>query len=254
MLTRSRICVRTSDNTRDCERCIVRHVSLCAHVDDSGIERLRAISAEERFLKGSTLLEQDVGCHKVYVVTDGFIKLFRFLVDGHRQVTGFLAPGDLLGSIKRQNNAHCTAEAITDVSACSFDRGRFEQMLRDYPDLCIKLFVVATDEIEAQHEQITLISGSRAEQRLAAFLLSVGQRWQIEDHGQPVIPLPIARADIADYLGLTVESVSRAFRRLTRLGYIDLPRPSRVLIRNAAALTHLSGLETLPHERVTIGL
>ena len=143
---------------------------------------------------------------------------------------------------------------MTDVSVCGFERGRLQNLLIAYPKLCFGLLITATDEIEAQHDQITLLARKRAGERLAAFLLAVGQRWHSTFEGNTAIPLPIARADIADYLGLTVESVSRTFQQFRSLGYIELPKPTLVVLTNLAALYALSGYEELPAARVTMGL
>lgn len=254
METDSPICAGDGRVNGDCGHCVARRISLCSHVDDEGIARLQVLARRRTVAKGRAIFEQEGALLEVFIITAGIIKLFRMLPDGQRQITGFLGPGDILGSIKIQGGAHCTAEAVTDVSVCGFDRDRLRELLIAYPSLCFGLLITATDEIEAQHDQITLLARKRAGERVAAFLLAVGQRWNSEFEGKTAIPLPIARVDIADYLGLTVESVSRTFQQFRAQGYIDLPRPSLVVLRNPAALYALSGYDELPVARVTMGL
>ncbi len=204
--------------------------------------------------KGEVLSEQASPATHVYVITKGTIKLYRLLEDGSRHVTGFLGPGDLLGSPKINSTMHCTAECLTECHLCAFRMDAFREMLRLYPDLCLVLLTTAFDEIEAQYEQSGLLARKQADQRLAAFLLTLAHRWR---HGAPLEPmlhLSMSRADMADYLGLTVESVSRAMHRLKDLGLVDLPKPTLAELLNLPGLYRLSGLEEMPVARMSIGV
>jgi CRP/FNR family transcriptional regulator len=109
-------------------------------------------------------------------------------------------------------------------------------------DLCFSLLITATDEIEAQQDHITLLGRRRVGERLAAFLLVSNHRWPLNGGTHPAVSLPMTRADIADHLGQTVESVSRAFKQLKTLGHIDLPKPNLVILKNVPALYGLAGV------------
>lgn len=204
--------------------------------------------------EGSLLFDEDQVLDRVYIVLEGMIKLYHLLPDGQRQITGFLGPGDILGGIKRHATAHCGAEAITEVKLCGFNRARFLQLLRSQPDLCLRLLIAATDEIEAQHNHATLLGRRRADERLAAFLLLLSHRWPSDDYVDEVVALPMSRADIADHLGQTIESVSRGLRKFKRLGYIHLPKPSLVVLKNIPALCELAGFEDTPTRDITLGI
>lgn len=238
----------------DCGNCVARQISICSNVDDKGLAELRAMSSHATFPEGKVIFDQDQRMDRVFIVVKGMIKLYHLLVDGQRQVTGFLGPGDVLGGIKRHAHSHCAAEAITEVELCGFERADLLRLLQEHPDLCLRLLVAATDEIEAQHFHAVLLGRKRASERLAAFLLLIGQRWKQRGHGLGVVQLPMSRADIADHLGQTVESVSRGLTQLRNLGYIDLPKPSMVILKNIPALCHLAGFEELPEQNVTLGI
>lgn len=212
------------------------------------------MSSAVEFAKGAFILEQDQPVERVFIVTDGMVKLYRLLADGQRQITGFLGPGDLLGGIKGHGPSGCAAQALTTVEACAFRRPDFLRLVHDYPDLCFSLLIMATDEIEAQHDHLTLLGRKRVEERLAAFLLIASDRWRADDGDGSIVSLPMRRADIADHLGQTAESLSRAFRKLRTLGYIDLPKPNRVILKNLPGLCHLAGFEEIPHRQVSLGL
>jgi CRP/FNR family transcriptional regulator len=229
-------------------------MSLCAQVEESDLDELRSMSSKALFLKESLLFEQETRIERVFFIIEGMVKLYRLLPDGQRQITGFLGPGDVLGGIKRQAGAHCTAEAITNVRVCAFHRADFLQFLQEHADLCFRLLITATDEIEAQQDHITLLGRRRVGERLAAFLLVSNHRWPLNGGINPAVSLPMTRADIADHLGQTVESVSRAFKQLKTLGYIDLPKPNLVILKNLPALYGLAGFEEMPSQHIALGL
>lgn len=247
-------CFETKGPEQNCSRCVAHRISVCSHVGEAGMARLRAMSSSAVFPKGAILFEQDQPLNKVFVLTAGTVKLYRLLPDGQRQITGFLGPGDLLGGIKGQSNTHCTAQAVTEITACAFNRNEFLGFLVEYPDLCFRLLIMATDEIEAQHNHATLLGRRRVDQRLAAFLLQTSQRWPTNANPDGVVLLPMSRADIADHLGQTIESLSRAFSQLREHGYIDMPKPSIAILKNLPALYDLAGFEEIPSQHVSLGL
>ena len=247
-------CIQRGAARTECANCIASRISFCSHIDRKGLAALRTESTSLRVPKGGILSEQNSPATHVYVIIQGTIKLYRLLEDGGRQVTGFLGPGDLLGSPKINGTTHCTAECLTECQLCAFRTESFQRMLRQYPELCLVLLTTAYDEVEAQYEQLGLLGRKHADQRLAAFLLTLAQRWQHDGPIETSLSLTMSRADIADYLGLTVESVSRAMHRLKDLGLVELPKPTVAHLLNLPALQKLSGLDEMPSARVSIGI
>jgi CRP/FNR family transcriptional regulator len=221
----------------DCKACKAGRMSLCSKIDDKGLARLQEISHSRLFLRDTILSVQDQVMDELMILLDGMVKLYQDLEDGRRQVIGFLGPGDLLGSIKRTAGTHCTAEAITDVTACTFERAAFLDLVQAFPDLAFQLLITATDEIEAKH-----------------FLLTLQSRWQGSGGPRSEVPIPMSRADIADFLGLTVETVSRTLSRFKSQGLIDLPEPHLAVLRNLPALHELMGFAELPERGAAFGL
>lgn len=239
---------------RDCGDCVIRTYSLCAGLDEATMAAISGLASQTGYRKDSIVFEQNQRFERILVITEGFIRLSRLLSNGKRQITGFIGPGDILGGLRQRSICHCTAEAINDVSVCAFKRSELLQVLHDYPELCLQLLLTATDEIEAQYEQITLLGRKTADQRVAAFLLIMQQRWKRDDLPTTSVPLPMARVDIADYLGLTVESVSRALHEIKGKDYIRLPKPSLVELKNLPGLYQMAELEEIPAPRVSMGL
>ena len=236
-----------------CQECMQRHISLCTQLKEGVPAELRSLATMGTFPAHVTIFEQESELDRVYVIIDGMVKLYRDLIDGNRQITGFLGPGDILGGIKRSQGAHCTAETITEVAICVFPRKEFERLMQLHPSLCFMLLFAATDEIEAQNEHLILLGRKRASERLATFLLMMDDRWEHHASGG-VVHLPMSRSDIADYLGLTIETVSRVFAKFREESLIYLPEPHVVHLKNLAALYDLSGMEEQPVPRTAFGL
>lgn len=216
------------------------------------------MAAHRRFQAGSLIYEQDTRIHQLHIITRGLVKLYHLMANGERQIIGFLGPGDLLGGIKRKDNAFCSAMAVTEVEACSFDRPRFTEFVHAHPDLCVTLLVVASDEIEALYEHSILLARKKATERVAAFLMAFAARWpsvdEEADSEAMIMRMAIPRSDIADYLGLTNETISRVLARLKQEGLIEFRGPKTIVLKNIPALTYLAGIEEHPRPRMALGL
>jgi CRP/FNR family transcriptional regulator len=156
--------------------------------------------------------EADPADH-VYSVTAGVVKIYKLLPDGRRQITGFLFPGDFLGLTHNESYAYC-AEALVETKLCRFSRRRLEELMSEIPHLEARLLGMASHELAAAQNQMILLGRKSARERVVSFLLAMSER--AARGGQPANPVTLAmtRGDIADYLGLTLETVSRILSRL----------------------------------------
>ncbi len=247
------LCV-TKNARPDCRHCVVRHISLCSHINSIERAQFQALSKRYRFDRSQIIFEQDDDIKKVFVITRGMVKLYRSARNGKQQVTGFLGTGDLLGSIKRSAGAHCTAETITDLEVCAFEKEPFADFIRIHPSLCFALLVTAMDEIEAQYDHAILLGRKLVPERLAAFLLLLSQRWKMDDEDPNLVHTLMPRKDIADHLGVTSETISRTFSRLSTDGLIKILDSKLVLLKNVPRLQQLAGFEEMPSHRMAIGL
>lgn len=207
-----------------------------------GALTLNALFADqpiEKFCAGACLFwERDPARH-VFEVVEGVFRLVKVLEDGRRVITGFIYPGELLGL--SMNNRHpYTAEAITGAKVRRFIRGRFDGEMDRSPSLRPALFAHLSDEMAATQDQITLLARRNAEERVASFLLSIVRRFGLEHEQQPEIYLPMSRADMADYLGLTIETVSRIVSRFARQGLIALNERRFIVIRRPGKLAAIA--------------
>jgi CRP/FNR family transcriptional regulator len=220
-----------------CEACAVRMEAVCRVVGADKLPRLAALAACRPVDAGAALFEQGDPAQNVYTVTEGLLKLYKLLSDGRRQVVGFLGPGDFLGLTGGPAHAF-TAEAVTPVTTCSFRRSQFQQLMDEFPSLEREILSRASTDLAAAQEQMLLLGRKTARERVATFFLGMAQRTPAE--GGP-IDLPMGRTDIADYLGLTIETVSRTITSLRKEGLIDLPSTNELVIRRPAELQRVAG-------------
>lgn len=163
----------------------------------------------------------------VYEVMEGVVLLSKLTVDGRRQVTGFIYPGQIFGfSINEQNGY--TAESITKARICRYPRSRLNRSMTLYPALGRRFLDWASGELVAAQNQMLLLGRKTAVERVASFFLSLSER--NDEHGEDPTRLfvPMTRCDIADYLGLTMETVSRTIGRLKKSGVIQLSKQNYI--------------------------
>ncbi|WP_168879178.1 helix-turn-helix domain-containing protein [Rhizobium sp. P28RR-XV] len=183
--------------------------------------------------------ERDPAKH-VFSLVEGHLRICRLLSDGRRVITGFLRSGDAVG-VSFKNRYLYSAEAIDEVAFRRVTKRSFEEELVASPQLRPLVFSRVCDEVAAAQDQMVLLSCKSAEERLASFLLH--QLRSDEAHGglRGVVMLPMTRLDIADYLGLTIETVSRTVTKLSSKGIISVYGRHGIKILNRTGLAYQAG-------------
>ncbi|MDE2578390.1 MAG: helix-turn-helix domain-containing protein [Hyphomicrobiales bacterium] len=199
----------------DCLHCKVRPFSPCAALDDREVLELSVLARASCYAPRQAMMTQDEHADSVLNVTEGAVRLYRLLPDGRRQVVGFAIPGDFLGLSMTDRNVYC-ADALTAVTACKFNRESFSAFLDTQPAFLRKLYDMVGHELRLAQEQMVIIGRRTAEERVVCFLVGLRRRWAKFNGGSVTVPLPMTRQDIADFLGLTIETVSRAISKLAR--------------------------------------
>lgn len=227
--------VPPKDSNR-CGQCSVRHRAICAAVDHNHDDRLEAMVSHRHFQPGQMIFDEGEHADYVYNVSAGDVRLFKLLPDGRRQITGFLRAGDFLGLVSNDDYAY-GAEAINAVELCCMPLNSLERLLRDLPPMRDRLLTMSRDELAAAQEQMLLLGRKTARERLLSFLLARSGTARGEERtGAVEVDLPMSRTDIADYLGLTIETVSRTFTALRKDGLIELPKPQTVKLVDLEAI------------------
>jgi CRP/FNR family nitrogen fixation transcriptional regulator len=171
----------------------------------------------------------------VYKVVSGVVRTCKLLADGRRQISSFFLPGDIFG-LEATVEHRFTAEAVSDVSLIFVKRSALTALAARDGEVANELWSAATAELRAAHEHVLLLGRKSAQERVAAFLLEMAER----TNGGEAVDLPMSRLDMADYLGLTIETVSRTITQLENAAAISLPTTRRIRLRDRAALSRLN--------------
>lgn len=190
-----------------------------------------AITSLQKRLPGETLFAEGDEASSIYEIVSGMFRLVKLLPDGRRQITGFLPAGHLLGLAPEGVHVY-TAESITEVTVCRYGRAAFERLIEEMPGFAKRLFAQTSHELRANQDQMVLLGRKTATEKVASFLLIFAGQQRGDEAGE--IDMPMTRRDIADYLGLTIETVSRTFTKLRQDGLIELPSPARIKLRDRA--------------------
>lgn len=212
-----------------CGACPVRVLTVCAALEPEELRRLADIAQSIRVEANQTLFSEGDAADTLYNVTSGTVKLYKLLPDGRRQITGFLVPGDFLGLAVNDHYAY-SAETVTGCTLCRFPRRKVEALLDEFPKMQRRLFSMASNELAVAQDQMLLLGRKTAREKICSFLLMLSQRAAQRGHRENPVHVPMSRADIADYLGLTTETVSRTFTQLKTAGVISLQEGNKVLI------------------------
>lgn len=181
----------------------------------------------------------------LYEVVTGVFRATKVFPDGRRQVVAFAYPGDVIG-FGHGDRYRFDCDALTPAKVQATPQSEMLRAMRTRPELGEKLLAMAAGEIASMHDLSVLLCRKSAMERIAGFLLSLATRTGKRDNDQR-IALPMCRADIADHLGLTIETVSRSLTKLKLRGIIDLPSRGCFIIRDLARLTDLAESECTEH-------
>ncbi len=198
-----------------CTACSVRSFSLCAALDQSELRGIERLSHHIHLAAKETLFLQDELVSSVYNLNEGVARLYKLLPDGRRQIVGFALPGDFLGLTPHERYSF-SADAIGPAIVCRFSKSAFLSFVESKPRILRRMNEFTSRELSLAQDQMLLLGRRSAEEKVAAFV--VGWRDRVEQHGMfsKTLPLPMSRQDIADFLGLTIETVSRTFTKLER--------------------------------------
>jgi CRP/FNR family transcriptional regulator, anaerobic regulatory protein len=202
-----------------------------------GLEGLVGIGITIQASPGQTIvLEGDPGSHFFRVLT-GAVRLYKGTADGRRQLIDFLVAGDCFGLFGSQYTY--SVEAITHTKLIKTARATLAAAVREQPALADRLIELAAAELARAHEQMLLLGRKNAQEKVASLLLELARRTDA-DEARPTFRLPITRQEMADHLGLTIETVSRTMTRLKEEGFIALPTPHDVVLLHPAGLAALA--------------
>ncbi len=211
-----------------CQTCGLRELCLPAGLEGAELAQLDGIISRKRPLKrGDHLYRAGDALRSLFAVRTGFLKSSVLHEDGREQVAGFHMMGELLGMDAIGSGKHeCDAMALEDCEICEIPFGLLEQLSREIPALQQHFHRVMSREIARDYGVMLLLGSMRAEERLAAFLLNLSQRFAARGYSATRFNLRMTREEIGSYLGLKLETISRAFSRFQDDGMLEVQHKS----------------------------
>jgi len=221
-----------------CSECKIRAHSFCRCLEENQLKKFSGISTNKEFHDKQNIFLQQDDALNLYNITEGNVKIYKLIDDGRIQIIGFLYPGDFFGSYKN-GKYNYSADAIGNIKACVFEQKKLDEYLGNNINLAKELLHQTSHELTLAEDKISVLGKFDATERLSKFILNLSeQRKRIGWQNNP-ISLPMTRQDIADYLGLTIETVSREISKLKSSNIIRIISSKQIFINDVNKLSAL---------------
>ncbi len=231
----------------DCGDCPIRHKAVCSRCGPPELAILENMKSYKTYEAGQTIVWAGDQTQFVGSVVTGVAALTQTMEDGRRQMVGLLLPSDFVGRPGREL-APFDVVAATEVTLCRFRKAPFEKLLAETPSVASRLLEMTLDELDAAREWMLLLGRKTAREKIASLLAIIAGRDSslrlASASGRVQFELPLSREAMADYLGLTLETVSRQVSALKRENIIELQGKRRITIPDFAVLMNETGDDT----------
>lgn len=228
-----------------CLGCRARGGTVCHAWPDAELARLYAAAMPETVPSGEWIVRPEASTADTFVLREGFVHVSRFAQDGKRQILAFLFPGDFFG-FTAEERYRSGALAVGEVTICRFQRNALKAAMTNLPVAALSVQRQMARVIDSANELVFTLGRKTALEKVASFVWYLGYRQRKLGEPAESVRVPMSRTDIADFLGLTSESVSRAFTTLKRSGVIRLPDPLTVEVPDLARLRDVGGVAAEP--------
>lgn len=233
---------RSTAKALPCLTCPAKAANICNPLDYDRQKDLFELGHPRKWEQRQFLFRAGALAGPIFKITSGMVAVSKALADGRRQIIALHFPGDVCGYSEIDGHYAYDGEAIGAVTACSFDRSRFKAFVKRYPDVADAMTRVLEEKLERARQHLTVVGQLTSTERLASFLLMLAAAYS--EHGLQVRPLimPLKRSDVSDYLGLRIETVSRAFTKLRKQRLVKLD-DDNIIILDPIGLSHLGNAE-----------
>jgi CRP/FNR family nitrogen fixation transcriptional regulator len=204
---------------------------------DEDLRALQQAGIRVRFARNETIFNDGDEATNCYKVISGAVRLCKHMSDGRRQIADFLLAGDFFGFMQF-GTYKFTAEAVGDVVLMCYPQGQVARLSTTMPNLRGRLLVLLSQRLLGMQDHLVMLGRQTAKERVASFLLHIAERSDAEE--ELAFDLPMSRQDIADYLGLTIETVCRMLSELKRERIIAIPNASQIVLNDMDALQALA--------------
>ena len=232
------------DRQNRCSSCSLHHMCLTTGLGDFDMNRLDRIIVRRRVPRGTTLYRMGEAFTNLYAIRVGHFKTHQLSADGVEQITGFQMTGELLGmDAISTDHHHSYAVALEDSEVCEIPFSRLEKLFSERPALLHHFHRTMSREITRDQSAMLLLGNMLAEQRFAAFLVNLASRYKARNYSSISFQLRMSREDIGNYLGLTIESVSRLLSRFRKQGWLEVDKREVKILDPAILKGMAAGLE-----------
>lgn len=230
--------IHNSEVPAVCRSCEARHQGICGALSAEQLTHLSKHTSKHVYDSAEELIAAGEDIHSYANILSGVVKLTKLMADGRQQIVGLQFAPDFMGRPFRASS-DVTAEAATSVRVCSFPKNVLEQIISDSPGMEHKLHEQTLKELDEARDWMLTLGRKTASEKVASFLFLIASNINPEADVERVgarFELPLKRADIADFLGLTIETVSRQITRLRKMGVIELEDNRTVIVPSMARL------------------
>ena len=233
-----------SVDTKECWNCPIKHQAVCSRCEPEELKRLEEIKYYRTYEAGQPVIW--AGDHMEFVasVVTGIASLSQTMEDGRTQMVGLLLPSDFIGRPGR-DSAPFDVVAVSDLTICCFRKSPFEDLMTSTPHIGTRLLEMTLDELDSAREWMLILGRKTAREKIASLLAIISQRDAALRKNLPKdgmhFELPLTREAMADYLGLTLETVSRQISALKKAGIIELDGKRRVVVPSLERLLNETG-------------
>jgi CRP/FNR family transcriptional regulator len=212
-----------------CRSCEARHGGVCSALSPSQLAKLSKHSARRKIDAGSAFIVQGENVNSYSNILKGVVKLSKIMADGRQQIVGLQFAPDFMGR-PFLNESRMAAEAATKTELCVFPRRALERLIAEIPELEHHLHNQALKELDEARDWMLTLGRKTAQEKVASFLSLIASHQDPETENGNVFEVPLSRADIADFLGLTIETVSRQMTKLRKEGVIQIENNRHVTV------------------------
>jgi CRP/FNR family transcriptional regulator len=238
----SRRDIHNSDVPMVCQACEARHRGICGVLSPDELLKLSRHTTRQVFEAGKEIMAFGQDVHRYFNILRGVVKLSKLSADGRQQIVGLQFAPDLLGR-PYQAQSDISVEAATIISVCSFPKSELESLAKDSPDLEHRLHLQTLKELDEARNWMLTLGRKSASEKVASFLYLIACHHDPEANTtqKPIsFVIPLRRTDIADFLGLTIETVSRQMTKLRKDGVIDIVDHRTVTVPDLGKLKALT--------------
>lgn len=233
--------IHNSDVPIVCRACEARHKGICGALSGDELQKLSKHTSKRAASRKQELVHEEDEVHTYSNILSGAVKLTKLLPDGRQQIVGLQFAPDFLGR-PFMSESNFGAEVAVDVRLCTFPKDVLESMLKDNPELENRLLRQVLKELDEARQWMLVLGRMTAKEKVASFLSLIADHIDPEHDGDSVtFELPLSRAEIADYLGLTIETVSRQFTALRKEGLIEIEGNRHIVVPDRESLKDATG-------------